>query len=187
MKVAFPERSRKSVVARRPSCATFVSLILSAFALSAFAGQPSDLEVARAALRDGLWSVARSHAEAAGGDDARLVILESYASEERWDDVKRELAKAAVPTNSAAFAYYQAVVDGRLAEAAEHLSAAGSQAGLAAAKMLEADLYVKRADLPAAKACWTASTPQRGISTCPAACRRGGIRCTRRPTCRSAT
>ena len=150
MKVAFLERFRKSVVARRMSCAT-----LAVIALSAVAGQLSDLEVARAALRDGLWSVARSHAEAAGGDDARLVILESYASEERWDDVKRELAKAAVPTNSAAYAYYQAVVDGRLAEAAEHLSAAGSQAGLAAAKMLAADLYVKRADLPAAKACWS--------------------------------
>lgn len=154
MKVAFPERSRKSVVASRPSCATFVSLILSAFALSAFAGQPSDLDVARAALRDGLWQVARLHAAAAGGDEARLVILESYASEGRWDDVKAELATAAVPTNSAAFAYYQAVVDNRLAAAAECLKASGSQAGLAEAKMLEADLCLKRADLPAAKACW---------------------------------
>lgn len=126
--------------------------ILGIVAQQAFA---SDLEVARSALRDGLWQVARLHAEAVGGDDARLIVLESYASEGRWEAVKVELDKAAVPTNNAAFAYYQAVIDNRLEDAVEHLKSSGSQAGLAEAKMLEADLHLQRDELTAAKGCWS--------------------------------
>ena len=46
-----------------------------------------ELEIAKEALRDGLWEVARAHAEKAGGDEGRFVTLESYAREERWGDL----------------------------------------------------------------------------------------------------
>ena len=114
----------------------------------------ANLEVARQALRDGLWQVARTHAEKAGGDDGRLVVLESYASENRWDDVRKELAKMPHSDTNAAYGYYVAVCDGKIPEAIAFLRSGGSEAGVAEAKMLEADLHVKRADLYAAKQLW---------------------------------
>lgn len=131
-----------------------LAVVLGTVVFSAFAEEESELTVARCALRDGLWQIARSHAELVGGDEARLIILESYAGENRWDDVRVELAKSAVPTNNMAFGYYQAVIDGRLSDAIACLKAAGSQAGLAEAKMLEADLLVRENDLNAAKTRW---------------------------------
>lgn len=127
---------------------------LSVMALFAFADDVSTLEVARSALRDGLWQIARHHAERIDDPAARLIILESYASENRWADVKSELAKGNVPTNDVAFAYYEAVVDGRYADAIECLKKSGSQAGKVEAKMLEADLLVKLGKFDAAKALW---------------------------------
>lgn len=49
------------------------------------------LDVARAALRDGLWDMARTYAGAATNDESRLVVLESYAGEGRWRDVAEVL------------------------------------------------------------------------------------------------
>lgn len=123
--------------------------------LTARADELPHLDIARAALRDGLWTVARHHADMAGGDEGRLIVLESFASEGKWDDVRAELAKGNVPTNSTAFAYYQAVVDGRLEDALAELRESGSEAGELEAKMLEADLRVKAGDLNEAKALWT--------------------------------
>ena len=51
------------------------------------AGEAGEMAVARQALRDGLWEVARTHALAAGGEEGRLAVLESYARENRWKDV----------------------------------------------------------------------------------------------------
>ena len=76
-------------------------MAMSATAMSAacaacvFAALPSscafadELDVARQALRDGLWDVARTHAVRAGEDglESRSVIAESYAREGRWKDL----------------------------------------------------------------------------------------------------
>ena len=69
------------------------------FALAAaiFGGvRADDLEVAKSALRDGLWDIARVHAAkaapASGTDEARIIELESYARDGRWGDVLAALA-----------------------------------------------------------------------------------------------
>ena len=103
-----------------------------------------DIDIARQALRDGLWDVARAHAGRADSETARLVILESYASEGRWADVKAALASWGGASPNPAFGYYRAVVDGKLEEAAAMLKANGSLAGPSEAKMLEADIFIKR-------------------------------------------
>ena len=65
--------------------------ILTAFAaaalLAASTAELSDIDVARSALRDGLWSIARQRAAAAGGEEAERIICESYAREGKWDDL----------------------------------------------------------------------------------------------------
>ena len=43
-------------------------------AFAAFAACAGELEVAREALRDGLWEIARAHAMADGGEEAKLVV-----------------------------------------------------------------------------------------------------------------
>lgn len=67
-----------------------------------------DMAVAREALRDGLWDVARARASMVGGDEAALVVLESYAREGRWDDVLTSLDAAGDPENPG-FSYYRAL------------------------------------------------------------------------------
>lgn len=121
---------------------------------AALTGAASELDVAKSALRDGLWQVARTHAEADGSEEARLVILESFAAEDRWDAVEAELGKGGSVTNTAAYGYYRAVIDGRFDDAVAKLRESGSEAGLAEAKMLEADLQLKRDHLSAARELW---------------------------------
>lgn len=133
----------------------FLAAAIIAWSLVSIAESASSLDVARAALRDGLWQIARTHAVGVDDPAARLIVLESYASENRWDEVEAELKKGSVPTNDFAFAYYTAVVDGRYGDAIAALKASGAQAGNLEAKMLEADLYVKLGNLDAAKSLWT--------------------------------
>ena len=76
-----------------------------AAALAAGAGE---LDIAREALRDGLWDVARSHASRVEGDEARLVVLESYAREGRWEDALGTISSHA-PSSAPGFAYYKAL------------------------------------------------------------------------------
>lgn len=59
-------------------------LIVALFSLIVFA---DEFEIAQAALRDGLWNLARSHAEKSEGENAKLVILESFAMEGDWHKV----------------------------------------------------------------------------------------------------
>ena len=118
--------------------------------------EPSpDLAIARQALRDGLWQVARSHAEKLAGDAARLIVLESFASENRWEDVKKELAKIAHPDQNPAFGYYLAVTTGKIAQAIDFLRLGGSEAGIAEAKMLEADLHLRSSNTNEARRLWS--------------------------------
>lgn len=115
-------------------------------------GGASDLDVAREALRDGLWEVARNHASKDESDDAKLIVLESYACENRWDDVKRVLEE----TNSSGsgFDYYRAVTRGDVDGAIAALEKGGSQAGLVEAKMMKAGLLLKKGDRAAAEGLW---------------------------------
>lgn len=67
----------------------------------------TDVSVARAALRDGLWSIARQHAAELPQDEGRLVTLESYAKESKWSDILSSLEKWGC-LQSPQYAIYQA-------------------------------------------------------------------------------
>lgn len=101
---------------------SLISICLGAFVFSASA--VDELAVAREALRDGLWSVARTHAAMAPvGDASAQVIAESFAREGNWDGV---LAAIPAVTTNEVFTYYRALaLDGRHErEAARKLLAA---------------------------------------------------------------
>ena len=65
--------------------------ILTGLVLAASCARADEIDIARSALRDELWEIARAHAERVEGVEAELVILESYAREGSWDDVIRSL------------------------------------------------------------------------------------------------
>ena len=46
-----------------------------------------ELDIARGALREGLWDVARAHAAKSEDPAARVVIVESYAREGKWKEL----------------------------------------------------------------------------------------------------
>lgn len=83
-----------------------------------------ELDIARNALRDGLWEVARIHASNSGSPEAFPIILESHAREGDWDGLLKLLdsatdAKGDEPT------YYRALAlarTGRPGEAAAILA-----------------------------------------------------------------
>ena len=133
--------------------------ILPALLASAACAATNELDIAREALRDGLWEIARSHAAAAGtNDETRLVILESYASEGRWEDVKSALAGWA-DAKGPGFDYYRAVTKGDHAAAAKLLAGGASPEGTVAARLFEADNLAKSGNRDGAAAIW------RGIAT----------------------
>ena len=66
---------------------TLLPAIVATAVLAAAGGELPDIDVARAALRDGLWSIARERAAAAGGEEAEKIISESYAREGKWNDL----------------------------------------------------------------------------------------------------
>ena len=77
--------------------------------------------VSCAALRDGLWSIARTHARELAPNEARLVTLESYANEQRWQDIIKEIdgwGDAATPS----FAFYRAFALAKLGKVDEAIS-----------------------------------------------------------------
>ena len=61
-----------------------------------FAGV-SDLDVAKKALRDNLWEIARIRASKAEGEDSRIIILESYAREGKWKEILDSIASWGSP------------------------------------------------------------------------------------------
>ena len=67
------------------------------------------LDIARQALRDGLWDIVRMHTSKLPGDEARLMTLESYAREGNWDAVLKSLDSWPDCGGSEAFVYYRAV------------------------------------------------------------------------------
>ena len=109
---------------------------------AALLGRAGELDVAREALRDGLWEIARTHAAKVEGDEARLVILESYAREKRWADALKTMDSWA-ETSGDGFAYYRALA---LVETGDRAEASRV---LAAAKMTSPDYRVLAAKLRA--------------------------------------
>jgi hypothetical protein len=85
---------------------TFIPAIICSAAVAASPAADS-LYAARQALRDGLWDVVRIQTENVPGDEARLMALESYAREGRWDDVLGSL-DSWKNCNGEAFRYYRA-------------------------------------------------------------------------------
>ena len=84
-----------------------LSLVLAlSAALSAFGGE---LDVAREALRDGLWEVARAHAGNLPDDPvARAVVAESLAREGKWKELLEALESWKNPDEDN-FVYYRAL------------------------------------------------------------------------------
>lgn len=65
------------------------------------------LDTARQALRDGLWEVVRIHAGKSQDDEARLMVLESFAREGKWDRVQAKLDEWG-DLRGEGFVYYRA-------------------------------------------------------------------------------
>lgn len=117
------------------------------------ASAAGELEIAREALRDGLWSVARAHAAKDGGEEARRLILESYAREGDWREMGRTLAGW---TNAvgAVYDYYRAAAAGDYFKALKILRDTGLAGADADTKMFEADMLLKAGERKAAEKLW---------------------------------
>ena len=127
--------------------ATVLSLL--SLALSA----ADELSVAKEALRDGLWDVARNHAARVASDEAKLVILESLSGEGRWDEIGKRLA-GWKDVKGAGFDYYRAIVRGDHAAAIKILKEGGSPEGLVEARLFEANEIAKAGRTNEAAAIW---------------------------------
>ena len=104
------------------------SLLLAAAPVDAAdaASASNEIAIARQALRDGLWDVARQHAGNAGNGEGLLILLESFARGGKWDEV---LSVAGSQDGAARqeIAYYRALAlykTGRGKDAADVLAAA---------------------------------------------------------------
>ena len=127
------------------------SLLLLSAALSATAAD--ELSIAKEALRDGLWEIARTHAGTNASAEVRLVILESFAGEGKWDEIGKRLAAWKDATGDG-FDYYRAVVKGDHAGAIEILKRGGSADGLVEAKLFEAETLAKDGKRDQANGIW---------------------------------
>lgn len=143
---------------------TVVFALLVPFVAALAATAPDNLDVARQALRDGLWDVARAHAEQAGeGDASRLIRLESWAAEDKWGAVSNALERWP-DAQGPAFDYYRAVVRGDHAAAARLLAAGGSPEGAVQALLYEADALARAGDAAGAQTLWRTVCAQTNVS-----------------------
>ena len=121
---------------------------------SVLVAQDDELAVAREALRDGLWDVARAHAgRAIGQSSAKLIVLESLAGEGKWEAVGETLKKWPNEKGNA-FDYYRAVVKGDHAAAAELLKKGGSADGAVEARLYEAESLARSGKSDLARQIW---------------------------------
>ena len=111
------------------------------------------LSVAREALRDGLWEIARTHVGTNDSSEARLVVLESFAGEGKWDEIGKRLV-GWKDAKGEGFDYYRAVVKGDHAGAIEILKRGGSAEGLVEAKLFEAETLAKDGKRDQANGIW---------------------------------
>lgn len=140
-------------------CIAVVGCLLSV----ALGATTNDLEVAKSALRDGLWDVARTHASKSVGNEARLVILESYANEGLWDEIGKRLSEWTDAVGGA-FEYYRAAAVGDFTKAIKLLKSSGSSLGEADARMMEAILRVKAGDMAEARRLWAEVVTMTNVS-----------------------
>ena len=147
-------------------------LCLSCLVVIAFAAAAQDvsakaqdgLDVAPPALRGRLWEIPRAHAAKAGeGDASRLVRLESWAAEDKWEAVSNALARW-TDSQGAAFDYYRAVVRGDHAAAARLLSEGGSPEGTVQALLYEADRLSRAGGEEGARTLWREVCAQTNVS-----------------------
>ena len=131
----------------------FSMLFLCVASVASWTSFADDLAIAREALRDGEWQVARTHAAKVNSDTARLVILESLVGEGKWDEVGKKLAGWKNAAGDA-YDYYRAVVKGDHAAAMDILKRAGSAEGLVEVKMFEAETLAREGKPDAAKGLW---------------------------------
>lgn len=134
-----------------------IPLVLVASLLSLALLAADELAIARAALRDGLWDVARIHAEKAGdGDEARLVILESFAREGKWKEIVsackswgEDVSRSEPFACALAEAYFKL---GEMAAAETTLDQAnrGEAVRTAFAERIRAEIAISRGDFSAA-------------------------------------
>lgn len=144
--MAMGSKAKKRCEAAKALGAAAIWAAIWAATLGAAGG--GELELARQALRDGLWDIARIHAMRSDEAGARLVVLESFAKEEKWNDILAALGVWRGPGGAAtadadgneggnkdgskdgnedAFAYYEALAlagRGEKAKANEMLAAA---------------------------------------------------------------
>lgn len=136
-------------------CAFLLVLLSVCSVLGADASSTTgELQVARQALRDGFYDIARRHAgNVVTNQAAKLVILESYARERRWNDVESALSEFS-EAKGPAFDYYRAVLKGDVETAAKLLGQSGSETGEDSARMLWADLAFKKGEFGKAQELW---------------------------------
>ena len=128
--------------------------MLSALVCIFAASAADELVVAREALRDGLWGVARAHASnVATNDDAKRVVLESLAAEGKRDEIAKALG-GWENAKGPGFDYYRAVVAGDHAAAAKILADGGSVEGVLEARLMEAASLAQSGARSAAEAIW---------------------------------
>ena len=128
-----------------------MGLLFSAAALSAAA--TDELSLAKEALRDGLWGIARTHVQDDDSSEARLIVLESLAGEGKWDELGKRLVEWK-DAKGDGFDYYRAIMRGDHAGAMEILKRGGSVEGLVEAQMFEAEALAKDGKRDRANAIW---------------------------------
>ena len=121
-----------------------------------------ELSIAKEALRDGLWEIARAHAGTNDSEEARLVILESYAGEGKWDEVGKCLVTLK-DAKGDGFDYYRAIVRGDHAGAIGILKRVGSTEGLVEAKLFEAEALAKDGKRDQASGIWREIVAQTNV------------------------
>ena len=123
----------------------------------------NDLSVARQALRDGLWDIARAHAQKVNSDEAKLVILESLAGEGKWKDIAR-LLDGWKTLSGDGFDYYRAVTKGDHAAAVALLRKTGTPEGCEEADLFEASVLAKAGKRTEAELIWRATAAKTNAS-----------------------
>ena len=136
------------------------SLLLLSVALSATAAD--GLSIAKEALRDGLWEIARAHAGTNDTEEARLVVLESLAGEGKWDEIGKRLA-GWKNAKGDGFDYYRAVAMGDHAGAMDILKRGGTAEGLVEAKLFEAETLAKAGKRDQANGIWREIVSQTNV------------------------
>lgn len=79
----------------------------------AFAGV-SDLDVAKKALRDNLWEIARMRATKVENDEAKAIILESYAHEGKWKEILSALDSWGEVPSTDIFVFYRTLAEAKI-------------------------------------------------------------------------